>query len=444
MAELQSTPETVEYRIAMVEPRSRAILGFETQGSYRLPRVFISRKLRHTQQLTAAAEIKWGLKVLILDFLSETGDDAPIAVAIVRSIARASLNLLKLPLEQISEIELPGKERDRLVSILCGGTESLLSSIGWIDEAVAWVEEVTGQKLASNADPEQLNAGGGFALIRFSMENGNACWLKATGKPNQHEFTLTALLSDLFPASLPRLLAIKKEWNAWLTEQAGSPLPSIPTADALTGAASGFATLQIQTLDLIDDLLAAGAFNQRSRALRNQIEPVAEYLMGAMERQESTRVPALNRDRILELGTILKRACLSMESLEIPDTLIHNDLNGGNILSYQNRCVFIDWSEAAVGNPFLACERLCQLNRKHQDQVRSVFRRFWAERMEAGSIEHAFVLAPLLSIYAYLYGRGNWPRVAGTSPQSDSYARSLARHMDLAAQNPELEELLCL
>jgi hypothetical protein len=441
MAEQQSTSETVEYRIVMVEPRSRAILGFETQGRYRLPRVIISRSLRSAQQLATAAEIEWGLKVLILDFLSEPGDDAPIAAAIVRSITRASLNLLKLPLEQISEIELPGKERDRLVSILCDATENPLSRICWVDEAVAWVEEVTGKKIASKADAEQLNAGGGFALIRFGMDDGSGCWLKATGEPNQHECTLTALLSDLFPAGLPRLLAIKKEWNAWLTEQAGSPLPAIPTAEALAGAASGFATLQIQTLDFIDDLLAAGAFDQRAFVLRNHIEPVTGYLIDAMERQESTRVPALSRDRILELAKILKRACLSMESLGIPDTLIHNDLNRGNILSDQSRCVFIDWSEASIGNPFLACERLCQVNREHRLEVQSIFRRLWAERIDAASIDQALVLAPLLAIYAYLCGRGNWPRAGDVRLHVDSYARSLARHMDRAAQHPEIEEL---
>ena len=152
---------------------------------------------------------------------------------------------------------------------------------------------------------------------------------------------------------------------------------------------------------------------------------------------------ALSRDRIVKLARTLKHAFLSMESLGIPDTLIHNDLNRGNILVNQDRYVFIDWSDAAIGNPFLACERLCQLNLEHQHTVRSVFRRLWAERIDAASIEQAFVLAPLVAIYAYLYGRGNWPRPGNIRSHFDSYARSLARHMDRAAQDPELEELLC-
>ena len=231
MAELKSTSETVEYRVVMIEPQSKAILGFGTEGRCRLPRVSISRMLRHVQQIATAVEIQWGFSVLILEFLSEPNDVTPGIVAVVRDMTHASVKLLKLPLEQLSEIELPGKERDRLFSILCGATESPLARIGWADEAVAWVEDVTGQKIASKANAEQLNAGGGFALIRFSTDNGGNYWLKATGEPNQHECTLTALISHLFPEGLPRLLAIKKEWNAWLTEQAGSPFPSIPTAE---------------------------------------------------------------------------------------------------------------------------------------------------------------------------------------------------------------------
>jgi len=50
----------------------------------------------------------------------------------------------------------------------------------------------------------------------------------------------------------------------------------------------------------------------------------------------------------------------------------------------------------------------------------------------------------LLSIFAYLYGRGDWLKdTSKVTPQFESYARSLARHMDRAAQSPQLREALC-
>jgi hypothetical protein len=444
MAELRTTLETAEYCIVLVEPRSRTVLGIETNGRIRFPRVRISRQARPVEQLAHEVEIAWQFKVLILDFLSGPDSATPCVVAIVLGRAPASPRLLALALGELPSNELTKEECNCLHSIVRDRCANPLSRIDWVDEAIAWVEEATGKKISSKSNIEQLNAGGGFALTRFGMEGGDSYWLKATGEPNRHECSLTAFLSHLCPSCSPHLIAIKQEWNAWLMAQAGSPLPASPTAEAMISAARGFATLQIETLYFVDDLVATGAFDQRCRVLRDHIEPVIEFLIGAMERQESTRVPALSPDRILELAKILKRACLSMESLGIPDTLIHNDLNRGNILSDQNRCVFIDWSEASIGNPFLACERLCQVNREHRLKVQSVFWRLWAERIDAASIEQAFVLAPLLAIYAYLYGRGNWPRAGNVRSHFDSYARSLARHMDRAAQNPKLRELLCL
>ena len=51
---------------------------------------------------------------------------------------------------------------------------------------------------------------------------------------------------------------------------------------------------------------------------------------------------------------------------------------------------------------------------------------------------------PILAAASTLYGRGDWL----TSPRRDdqcrqSYARSLARHMDRAAREPSLVEALC-
>jgi hypothetical protein len=191
-------------------------------------------------------------------------------------------------------------------------------------------------------------------------------------------------------------------------------------------------------------LLLTGASDQRLPALRSGIDAVFEYLIEAMERQSSTKVSPLSRYRLLEIGAILRDACSQLEEFGVPDALIHNDLNPGNILSDGERVVLIDWSEAAVGSPLLTCERLCQLNRQHADSVRSVYRESWGHFACAGRLDEAFSLSPLVAVYAYLYGHGDWPQCAESAPANfESYARSLARHMDRAAMDPSLLEALC-
>jgi Phosphotransferase enzyme family len=444
MRERQLDHESIEYRIAVVESGSGNVLTFQANGNYRLPRVRISRNVRHVSQLAKMIEDEWGVKVMILDFLSEPDNEIPCAAAIVLGSTSNRPALHKLSLEQLPPIELPEKERDCLVSIIYGRSICPLSRIDWFDVVIAWVEEVTGKKISSKADVEQLNAGGGYALIRFGMGCGDTYWLKATGEPNRHECALTTFLSSLCPTRLPHIIAHKTEWNAWLTADAGSCLRSSPAEEAMECAADGFANLQIHSRDSIGDLFAAGAFDQRPHALRKSIGMITDYLIQAMEYQESTKVPVLQSDRLLKVAEVLRRACLSLEELEIPDTLLHNDLSRSNILFDHGGCRFIDWSEASIGNPFLGCERLCQLNQEHQRAVQSIYRSAWSERIDAKSIDKALNLAPLLAIYAYLYGRGSWPRVAGVQPHFDSYARSLARHMDRAAQNLELQGASCL
>jgi aminoglycoside phosphotransferase (APT) family kinase protein len=178
--------------------------------------------------------------------------------------------------------------------------------------------------------------------------------------------------------------------------------------------------------------------------LRSHIDEVIADLIEAMTRQRSTKAAQLSRDRLLALGEILRAACIRMEALGIPDALSHNDLSPGNILSDGAHYVFTDWSEATVGNPFLTCERLCQLNRAHAVSVRNVYRECWSHRLGAQSMNEALRLTRLLAIYAYLYGRGHrLDQTDGVQPQFESYARSLARHMDRVAQDLSLGEILC-
>ncbi|WP_420237172.1 phosphotransferase family protein [Telmatobacter bradus] len=441
MAATATIVETVEYRLVLIQPASGAVLAVDAIDGCRLPRVSIPQWTRPAQQLRKVIRATWGAETLILDIF-RMNDGSTSCVAAELLDGRIPLTLRAVELDHILNSELVEAEYSALVSLLYGKGKNPLSRIGWIDEAIAWIEETTGRTISSRNDIEQFNVGGAFALLRFHTEDDHAYWLKATGAPNDHEFAFTVCLSELCPNSLPPLIAKKKDWNAWLTAEAGTPLCDPPSKESLVGAAEGFASLQLRTVGCVDVLLSAGAFDQRPSILRSHIDAITAYLIDAMARQTSTKALPLSRKRLLELAETLRAACRHMETLGIPDALIHNDLNAGNILYDGVRCVFTDWSEAAIGNPFLSCERLCQLNPEHRETVCSVYRRSWSGRLSDASIGEAFALMPLLAIYAYLYGRGDWFAGGAIRPQVESYARSLARHMDHAAKAPALLEVL--
>jgi hypothetical protein len=186
--------------------------------------------------------------------------------------------------------------------------------------------------------------------------------------------------------------------------------------------------------------------------IRSHIDEVMEYLDEAMRQQTSVKVPALASSRLREIGSLLHGACYALEQLRIPDSLMHNDISPGSILSNGKDCVFTDWCEAYVGNPFLTLEQICvHIARKTDEseswtaRLKSVYKSCWAEVLTEHQIDRAFQLAPLISVLSYLYGRGDWlhsPRRAQASFLS--YSRSLARHMDRIARNPALGEALCI
>jgi len=435
--------KTTEYQCVLVQPHSHAVLAIAEANRFRLPRVHIPEATRPALELQRAIKARWGLNIFVLEIWVAPNGAGACAVAELRTSEMVS-PFREVPIEQFMGSELFEEEFRLLELLFEGRLKSSISQPGWIDEAIGWIESATRRTFHSSRNIDQWNAGGGFALLRMTSDDGRHYWLKAAGRPNTHEFALTRLLWDRCPEFLPTLVAMKSEWSAWITEHAGDSLPDAPGAGELVQVARCWARLQLLTIGQTKELLVAGAIDQRVPALRNQIDAVIARLIEAMARQTSTKAVPLSRDRLLELGEILRDACLRLETFDIPDTLIHNDLNEGNILRNGTTYVFTDWSEAAVGNPLLSCERLCQLNRVGAENIRAVYRDCRSDRLASGGIDEAFALTPLLAIYAYLYGRGDWlGRSTDLRPQFESYARSLARLMDRAARDSSLLEVVC-
>jgi len=216
---------------------------------------------------------------------------------------------------------------------------------------------------------------------------------------------------------------------------------------ALEQAVVSMATLQQTTIERTSALLVAGAFDQRICVLSSHLVELFEYLDDAMAHQTSTKVSRIESRRLRQLAAIIEDACFHMEALNIPDAVVHNDVNSGNILFEGDRCVFTDWCEVGIGNPFFTFQYLCLLQPGGEDWtpgLRTVYGQCWLEILSASQIKQAFALTPLLATFSCIYGRGTWLNSARrTDPRAQAYARSLARRMEREAQAPSLLEVLC-
>jgi hypothetical protein len=362
--------------------------------------------------------------------------------------------LRPIHLDSIGNASLGENERTIVLSILSNDASDRgpFAQIGWIRDAQQWIhDEVPEREIKFNDDILQFTAGGRFALVRFGTEEGLAYWLKAVGEPNRHEFQVTKALWERFPNHVPPIIAMRTDWNAWVMEEAGHPLSDSFTLPSIERTVVRLAELQRESIDHVQPLLAAGCFDLRVPVLAAHLREITEYLEDTMGFQRSKKVPAIEVRRLRELEHMLDQACSKMQELNVPDTLIHNDINSGNILLEGTKCVFIDWAEAAIGNPFFTFQHLCaQISRdsEHAEawlpQVKHAYKEVWVGCLTEAQIDLAFAVMPILGIASYLYGRGTWLNSTRRDDQHfQSYSRSLARCMDRAARAPELLEALC-
>jgi hypothetical protein len=194
-------------------------------------------------------------------------------------------------------------------------------------------------------------------------------------------------------------------------------------------------------------LLAAGAVDHRTRVLRIEAEALFAYVDEAMGLQTSTKVPRIETKRLCELQNLLEDVCSYMEDLGLPDTLLHGDMNLGNILVAGERCVFTDWCEAYVGNPLVTFQHLLLLNQIEGPFLKAscdrylceTYRTAMAKICDSRAIDAGFAGMPLIAAASTILGRGDWLRAPGRNdPRRQAYVRGIARHMDRAAREPVL------
>lgn len=412
---------------------------------------------RVAEQLTRLIEERWRIKAIVLDVFANPSYPTSCAVIEVRTPSwQFALDQFELVRpDDVSPSSLCDSERKSIRAILAkdNADRGPFSQLGWVNEARQWIQdELPDQNDRLRDEVQQLNAGGRFTLSRFITGEGCAYWLKAVGEPNTHEFSITRALSKYFPDSLPKLIATREDWNAWVMEEVGVPLRDCLSQPTLEQAVVALAHLQMQSADHVESLLQAGCADQRIAVIEAHLEELISYLEEVMAYQVSTKVPRLENHQLREIQASLRHACAVVLEQEIPDCLIHIDVNLGNILIDGSRCVFIDWAEAYIGNPFFTFEHLWANLIRDNKQVEAwaphfsrLYKQQWFALIPERRIDQVLGYTPLLAIAAHLYGRGEWLHSERRNdPNFQGYTRSLARLMHRAAQAPELQEALCL
>lgn len=463
-----TTPEQTEcetYRVVVLGQSGTKVLVVPDGDRFALPSVNIPRWQRVAENVATAVKAKWGQEVVCIlepDVSPASGIEVHYQTAEhCGSRGAAKMPTRWVPVSTLSHDSLIDVSDHFAVqqSVALGSAERMESPagpfarLGWLKELRGWVATVIeplGFHL--NGNFRQLNASPSFSLIRFETD-GPAVWFKAVGEPNQREFPITRTLAKLFPRYLPGMFASRQEWNGWLMREVeGRKLDECQETACWERAVAALAELQNKSIGYGPQLLAEGARDLGAAELSKLICPFFEAAAILMEQQTKVPPAVLGLKELRLLGKHIQNAIEALGSLGIPEALGHLDLNPGNVIVSPERCAFLDWSEAYVGNPLFSLEYLLEHARRTLGSDSAVRTRLtaaycaqWDGVVSAAVIADALAFAPLLAAFAYAAGNDVWKDTARLEePATAGYLRSLARRMHREANALADRGTLCL
>jgi hypothetical protein len=156
-----------------------------------------------------------------------------------------------------------------------------------------------------------------------------------------------------------------------------------------------------------------------------------------MAAQEKKSPAPLSSSEVASLGEGLRESCSLLQSIGLPDTLGHMDLNPGNIRVSPDRCVFLDWAEGCITNPLITFEYL----RRHLERggaqepgadarLSAAYLRPWAAFISIRDLRRALAAAAPVAVLVHAIAGDVWRTLnPGSNPALAGYFRSLTRRM---------------
>ena len=220
---------------------------------------------------------------------------------------------------------------------------------GWLDDVEDFVAtHRNGRPLRLR----QFRTWSRSSVWRVSDPDGS-CVFKASLDLYRDEGRISAALASLFPDRFPVVLA-RDDARRWLLmeELSGSVLPDCGT-DRWHAALETVAAVQIQALDHLGDLRAAGCPDLGVARMRR----LTEEFLGPNGPVRGGRVQGLDPHHtayLLDGAEGLVRAWDVLAAFGIPDSFEHGDFRPGHVVVHDGAVRFFDMADAAIAHPFFS------------------------------------------------------------------------------------------
>ena len=392
-------------RILLVHPDDAAILVYNRDGGFVLPKVRVSGRLclDEPPAIIAAVRRQLGMEIIELFPLAEVVDEqaATVGAAVaceVRTGLVARAGATWIGADRIGVVAAPDRAPLSDAITRVSGEHRRRGrppwfTRGWFADAQQWLCAAARDAGYEPVGPvEQFRIWGISSVLRVPTTGGMIYFKVSSDLPLfVNEALVTQCLGALFPGFVPVPLTIDAG-RGWLAladfgEEVGWEAP----ADVKIEVFRRFAQLQIASAAHLDRLLEAGCVDRRLDWLADQQRA---WFTGPQARQ---RLSIEEFSQLQACSAELPALCTELASCGVPDALLHGDIHPGNIARNERGYTFFDWTDAAIGQPFLDMIAIASENDAHTaDAMRAAYLAEWATVTGPEPAERAWELAVVL------------------------------------------------
>jgi hypothetical protein len=285
---------------------------------------------------------------------------------------------------------------------------------GWYDEVESWVDASltrAGRQRTGPMRPEKMWSISG--VLRIPTDSGDV-WFKAAAEVFHAEAAIHRVLAAHFPDDVPVLLA-EDDARAWLLME---PLAGSAEADRAAGAGAAlaprWAQVQLASLDLLDELRAAGC---PVRGVDATIEAFRGVLAGSPE------LALLTPDELAAVRGLREEVEAMVRELwacGLPDTLSHGDLHLGNVAYDGSELRVFDLTDVCISHPLLDASHLAAFEDSgpSDDDLVAAFLVPWREAYPEADLDRARRLAPVADL---VFQADTFDRIARATEAASAY-----------------------
>jgi hypothetical protein len=265
---------------------------------------------------------------------------------------------------------------------------------GWYDEMEAWVDEqlvTSGRRRTGVIRVSRVWSISG--VLQVPTDTGDV-WFKAASDMFRGEAALHRALARHFPGDVPALVAVDVD-RGWILMEAmegAGDSNRAPGADA--ALAQRWGAVQLTSLDVLDELVAAGA------PVRDADATVAGFRRAVAESPELSQLTPEERAALDDVLDEVGQMVQELWGCGLPDTLSHGDLHIGNV-AYDGEVLRVfDLTDCCVSHPLLDAYHLAHFDQRKpsESELFAAFLRPWRAAYPDADLDRATALVPVVDL----------------------------------------------